>query len=83
VREVLIPIAYNHVGSACHSGVYGVLSKDKAKFRVYGSRREAANDVAGINVLNRRFFPTFGKVLGVAKSKDPWNAVAKHQCSDN
>lgn len=51
MNEVLIPIANDHVRSAGKARVHGVLAEHDTERRVVRVRRQAANHVAGIDVL--------------------------------
>ena len=44
--------ANDHVGLACHGGVYGVAGERVAHHRVDGRGRHAADVIAGIDVAN-------------------------------
>ena len=64
--EMVVPVADDQLGFACHAGVNGIPAEKSAEDSVVGIGRQAADRVAGVDVAHRAVLAATGKVLADA-----------------
>lgn len=71
MRKVLVPVTHQHICTASHAGVDGMLSKHQAALGIQRIGRETADRVTGVNILNRYFFMSRGKIVRDLVPEEP------------
>ena len=63
MHEVLVPVTHQHVCTASHPGVDGVLPKHQAARGIQRIGRETADNVTGVSIFHRHLFVPRGKIV--------------------